>query len=63
MSSCRCIKEKWQRDLERQRMLAKKTAVLTDRVQLLYKKADGTYSFVAEGESYNGIFIEIITQN
>ena len=60
--SCRCQHEQWMRDLAKQRDLAKKTAVMLDCPQVLYRKADGTFAFVSDGEPYNGEEIEIITQ-
>ncbi len=60
--SCRCQQEKWQRDYAKQRDLAKKTAVMLDCPQILYRKADGTFHFVSEGQEYNGELYEIITQ-
>lgn len=60
--SCRCIQEEWQRDLAKQRELAKKTAVLLDCTQVLYRMADGRFGFVSEGNEYNGEYYEIITQ-
>ncbi len=52
--SCRCQQEQWQRDLKRQEALAKKAAVLLDCPQVLYRKPDGTFHFVSEGQDYNG---------
>lgn len=60
--SCRCIHEQWQRDLNKQRDLAKKTAMLIDKPVVLYRKADGRYYFVAEGDPIDGEIIEILTQ-
>lgn len=60
--SCRCQQEKWQKDLKLQEGLAKKAAVLLDCPQVLYRKPNGTFHFVSEGEDYNGEFYEIITQ-
>lgn len=60
--SCRCQQEKWMRDLAKQRELAKKTAVMLDCPQVLYRTADGRFAFVSDGEPYNGEFHEIITQ-
>lgn len=60
--SCRCVEEQWRRDLNRQRDLAKKTAVLTGEPQVLYRTPDGKYRFVREGENVVGETIEIITQ-
>ena len=60
--SCRCAQEQWQRDLEKQRGLAKKTAVMLGRPQVIYRKADGTFHFVSDDQDYNGEFYEIITQ-
>lgn len=60
--SCRCVKEKWQRDHAKQRDLAKKAAVLEDRTYVLFKRPDGKYDFTAEGNRYNGDLVEIITQ-
>lgn len=60
--SCRCVQEQWLRDLGKQRELAKKTAVLLDCPQVLFRKPDGTFHFVSEGQGYNGEFYEIITQ-
>lgn len=60
--SCRCIHEQWQRDRAKQRDLAKKTALLKGKAQVLYKTPEGFFRFVTEGEAYNGIFEEIITQ-
>jgi hypothetical protein len=60
--SCRCTQEQWLRDLAKQRDLAKKTAVMLDCPQVLYRKADGTFRFVSEGQGYDGEFYEIITQ-
>jgi hypothetical protein len=60
--SCRCVQEQWLRDLGKQRELAKKTAVLLDCPQVLFRKPDGTFHFVSEGQDYNGEFYEIITQ-
>lgn len=60
--SCRCIHEQWQRDRDRQRGLAKKLAVMTKKPVILFKKSDGSYDFVAEGNVYEGEFIELLTQ-
>ena len=60
--SCRCAQEQWLRDLAKQRDLAKKTAVMLDCPQVLYRKADGTFRFVSEGQEYDGDYYEIITQ-
>lgn len=60
--SCRCIKEQWQRDRDRQRELAKKAAVLLGQPQVLYKTPDGRYCFVTEGNDFTGTIEEIITQ-
>lgn len=62
MSSCRCIQEQWMRDLQKQRSLAKKTAVLLGETQILYRDGEGKYRFVTEGKEYQGEIIEIITQ-
>ncbi len=62
MSSCRCQQEQWQRDLARQRDLAKKTAVLRDEPQVIYRKSDGSFAFVTDGGEVNGEIIEIVTQ-
>ncbi len=50
------------RDLDKQRGLAKKAAVMLDRPQILYRTADGRFGFVSEGQDYNGELYEIITQ-
>lgn len=50
------------RDQTKQRELAKKTAVMLDCPQVLYRRPDGTFAFVSDGEPYNGEEIEIITQ-
>lgn len=60
--SCRCVKEQWQRDRERQWELAKKAAVLTGQAQVLFMTADGRWCFVPDGEEVNGDRQEIITQ-
>lgn len=60
--SCRCVKDEFMRDRERQRSLAKKAAILDDTPYVLYRKADGLYAFVREGIKYNGKEVEIITQ-
>ena len=60
--SCRCMKEQWMRDLERQRGLAKKAAVLLGRPQVIYRTVDGRYCFATEGGEQKGEIIEIITQ-
>lgn len=60
--SCRCVHEQWQRDRAKQRGLAKKTAMLIGQPLVLYKTPDGRYSFVTEGEEYNGTFEELLTQ-
>jgi len=60
--SCRCAQEKWMRDFKKQEELAKKAAVLLDCPQVLFRKADGTFHFVSEGQDYDGEFYEIITQ-
>ena len=60
--SCRCQQEQWQRDYAKQRDLAKKTAVMLDCPQVLYRKADGRFGFVSDGSDYNGEFFELITQ-
>lgn len=60
--SCRCIHEQWQRDRDKQRFLAKKTAMLLEKPVVLYRKPDGRYCFVVEGENYEGEFIELLTQ-
>lgn len=59
--SCRCVQEQWQRDRERQRALAKKAAILTGETQVLFRLADGRFSFVAEGTAFTGQQDEIIT--
>lgn len=48
--------------MEHQRDLAKKTAVLLRKAQVLYRSPDGQFRFVSEGEEFNGQEIEIITQ-
>jgi len=60
--ACRCAVQKWQRDREKQRELAKKAAVLLDEPQVLYRMPDGTYCFVGEGGEIKGEIEEIITQ-
>lgn len=60
--SCRCKQEQWLRDLDKQRDLAKKTAVMLGCPQVLYRTDDGFFRFVSEGEEYNGELYEIITQ-
>lgn len=60
--SCRCVTEQWQRERDRQAQLARKTAVLLDRPQVLYRTVDGKYGFVSEGAEIKGEIIEIITQ-
>lgn len=60
--SCRCVQEQWQRDRDKQRALAKKTAVMLGRPQVLYKTPDGKYRFVTDGKKYSGTIEEIITQ-
>ena len=60
--SCRCQQEQWQRDLKKQEELAKKTAVMLNCPQVLYRTDDGRFGFVSEGNEYNGEFYEIITQ-
>jgi hypothetical protein len=60
--SCRCQQEQWQRDYAKQRDLAKKAAIIVGEPQVLYRKADGTFHFVTDGQDYNGEFYEIITQ-
>lgn len=60
--SCRCQQEKWLRDLEKQRELARKTAAMLDCPQVIYRKDDGTFHFVNDGQEFNGEFYEIITQ-
>lgn len=60
--SCRCVKDEFMRDYERQRSLAKKAAVLDGAPYVLYRKADGLYAFVREGVEFDGKEIEIITQ-
>ena len=50
------------RDREKQRELAKKTAILLGKTQILYRSPDGQFRFVSEGEEYNGQLEEIITQ-
>lgn len=60
--SCRCQQEQWMRDRAHQRELAKKAAVLLDRAQVLYRKPDGRYAFVSDGEPYDGELDEIVTQ-
>lgn len=62
MSSCRCIQEQWWRDREKQRDLAKKTAVLLGKTQVLYRSPDGKFRFVSEGTEFNGQVEEYITQ-
>lgn len=60
--SCRCVTEKWMRDRERQRGLARKAALLTGQAQVLYRTSDGRWTFVPDGEDYKGDNEEIITQ-
>lgn len=60
--SCRCQQEQWQRDYAKQRDLAKKTAVMLGRPQVIYRTADGRFGFVSEGEELKGEQFEIITQ-
>ena len=50
------------RDREKQRELAKKTAVLLGKTQVLYRSPDGKFRFVSEGTEFNGQVEEIITQ-
>lgn len=58
--SCRCLTEQWMRDRERQRALAKKAALLTGQVQVLYRDGGGRWCFVPDGQEYKGDNIEII---
>ena len=60
--SCRCIHEQWQRDRDKQRDLAKKTAIMLEKPVVLFRNPDGRYCFVVEGEKYEGELIEILTQ-
>lgn len=60
--SCRCEADKWQHDRDKQSELAKKTARMTGQAQVLYRKADGSFAFAAEGTDINGEPVEIITQ-
>ena len=60
--SCRCQQEQWQRDYAKQRELAKKTAVMLNCPQVIYRTADGRFGFVSDGEPFNGEFYELITQ-
>jgi len=60
--SCRCVQAQWLRDLARQRDLAKKTAVMLGKTQVLYRKEDGTFCFGSEDSEIKGEIIEIITQ-
>ena len=59
--SCRCVADKWRHDRERQAELAKKTARMTGRTQVLYRKADGSFAFTSEGGDINGEIVEYIT--
>ncbi len=59
--SCRCEADKWRHDHDRQAELAKKAAKLTGQTQVLYRKADGSYAFAAEGTEIDGEEVEIIT--
>lgn len=58
--SCGCDYKKAMAELARVRNLAKKTAILTDADQIIYKKPDGTYGFVQENCEYNGEFVEYV---
>lgn len=58
--SCRCVTEQWMRDRERQRDLAKKAALLTGQVQVLFRDAEGRWCFVPDGQDYQGDNTEII---
>lgn len=58
--SCDCEFKKAMAELERVRGLAVKSAMLTETDQIIYKKPDGTYCFVPEGEEYKGEFVEYV---
>lgn len=57
--SCACDNRKYQSDLERMRMLAKKAAAMEGRVYVLYER-DGVFGFVAEGEEFEGELVEYV---
>lgn len=57
--SCACDNRKYQSDLERMRGLAKKAAEMEGRVYVIYRK-NGVFGFVAEGEVYEGDFVEYV---
>lgn len=59
MACLRQIKN-YKRSRNRQWQLAKKMARLEGVPYVLYKKQNGEYSFCRQGESYNGVEIEII---
>lgn len=56
--SCSCIRKKIMSELEHVRELAKKLAIMEQTMVVVYKKADGTYSFAPVGEDFEGEIVE-----
>lgn len=58
--SCLCEGNNRMFSVEKMRDIAKKTAKLENSIFVLIKKEDGTISFIKDGETYKGVFIEYI---
>jgi hypothetical protein len=60
--SCRCLLDKWQRDLQKQRELAQKAAVMEQCIYVVYEN-NGKYNFCKESTFSDnlGELVEYIT--
>jgi hypothetical protein len=56
--SCACERKKIMSELEHVRELAKKLAIMEQSMVVIYKKADGTYSFALADEEIQGEIVE-----
>lgn len=58
--ACDCEFKKAMRCLEKVRELARKTAILTDEDQVIFRKEDGTFAFVPDGHHFDGELVEYV---
>ena len=58
--SCWCEGNRLMASVEKMREIAKKAAKMEQSVFVLIKKEDGTISFIKDGDTYKGFFIEYI---
>lgn len=57
--SCGCMNKELS-TVEKMRDLAKKAAIMENKIYIVYRKKDGTYQFQADGLFYDGKLVEYV---